>query len=528
MNGDDRAKRDPTLSPGADGVCAGRFRPASDLARGGTAISAALSAAILAAMCLVAPACIHWFAVPVLLCGTVIGVDALHWCRGRYDIFDPRGVIGVVGYYAFFIAPLLHVALDSWMREINENVPWREWLGGMAILNVLGLLVYRWVTERARDGIRRRKSDERRSLHVGWFLALVGVAAVASGVAQFVVYDRFGGILGYILAFEARDMAFRGMGLLFTLSEGLPILLFLGYAAVVRWKKLSPSWATLLLVLLAVFVLLLLFGGLRGSRSNTVWRLFWAVGVVHLWIRRIPRSLAMVGILLLAAFLYSYAFYKSGGMEGLADLRDPDARVVFEDRMQRGVKDMLLGDLGRADVHAFLLYALWGPDRDYDYALGRTYVGALAQLIPRSVWPDRPPTKVLEGTEIQRGRGSFRGSEVLGLYSTRVYGITGEAMLNFGPLAVPFALALLGLVVGILSGLLDRWAYGDPRLLLYPFLVNLCLVLLVLDSDNALFFVVKNGMIPGLILALSTTIASGRRTGQPWTDAPAKRQESPA
>src|SRR5258708_24048940 len=73
----------------------------------------------------------HWFLVPVLLCGVLIGIDAVDWFRGRLDIFDPAGIIGLLGVHFFFLAPLLHVTWDSWMRYINPPPDWRGWLGGL-------------------------------------------------------------------------------------------------------------------------------------------------------------------------------------------------------------------------------------------------------------------------------------------------------------------------------------------------------------------------------------------------------------
>src|SRR5260370_38441624 len=61
----------------------------------------------------------HWFLVPVLLCGVLIGIDAVAWFRGRLDIFDPAGVIGLLGVQFFFLSPPLHVPLDLLMLYVN-------------------------------------------------------------------------------------------------------------------------------------------------------------------------------------------------------------------------------------------------------------------------------------------------------------------------------------------------------------------------------------------------------------------------
>jgi hypothetical protein len=134
---------------------------------------------------------------------------------------------------------------------------------------------------------------------------------------------------------------------------------------------------------------------------------------------------------------------------------------------------------------------------DYRYAWGRTYLGSAALLIPRAFWPDRPPTKVKEGTEAQFGAGSWDEHK---WSSSLVYGLAGETMLNFGPLAVPFAYLVLGAVVGRLQLFLSTLHHEDIRLLLYPFLVTLCFSFLQSDSDNLLFYLIKNGLVPTLVV----------------------------
>ena len=95
----------------------------------------------------------------------------------------------------------------------------------------------------------------------------------------------------------------------------------------------------------------------------------------------------------------------------------------------RDLKYLLLGDLARADSNAFILHNLVKDPGDYDYRWGLTYAGGLAILIPTEIWHNRPYFKVDAGTEAQLGKTASRPS-------SRVYGLSGEALLNFGPLGV--------------------------------------------------------------------------------------------
>jgi len=84
-------------------------------------------------------------------------------------------------------------------------------------------------------------------------------------------------------------------------------------------------------------------------------------------------------------------------------------------------------------------------------------------------------------------------------------------MLNFGPACVPFVYALLGLAVGRVSRLTASLDPHDARWLLVPFYINLCFVLLGMDSDNILFFSIKNGLMPVLVVHLGSVAVQRRR-----------------
>jgi hypothetical protein len=151
-------------------------------------------------------------------------------------------------------------------------------------------------------------------------------------------------------------------------------------------------------------------------------------------------------------------------------------------------------------VQAYIFYRLVRGNTTFEPTLGRSYLGTLCMFIPRSVWPDRPPTKTLEGTELQRGKGRWNPNRE----SSLVYGLSGEAMLNFGPYAAPLAMAIWGLLVGWVGRIGSRFRPGDMRLLLVPLLANLCIVALSNDSDNVLFHLVKNGLFPAVAVVLGS------------------------
>ena len=331
---------------------------------------------------------------------------------------------------------------------------------------------------------------------------------MVSGAAQAWVYATQGGISGYVESFTQSigrpgESALGGLGLVFMVSEAFPIVAMIAFAVWARWTGRGRGWITLVLVLTAYFVLKMLFGGLRGSRMNTIYGLVWAVAIIHLWLRPLSKKFIFAGLAFLLVFMYVYGFYKDLGSE-VSLVSDPGAMGEYGAELHRTFTGMVLGDLARADIQAFILYRLWDHDEDQQYGWGRTYLGSLALLIPRQIWPNRPLTKVFEGTELLWGRGSYDEDDWV---STYVYGLAGETMLNFGPAAVPFAYLLFGLVVGRLQRFLGRLRPGDARLLLYPFLLILCMSALVLDSEILLFLSFKDGLVAAVVVLLGVRVA---------------------
>lgn len=444
----------------------------------------------------------HWFIVPVTACGVAIGWDAVTWARGRMNVFDPVGIIGLLGFHFFYLAPLLHVYWNLWLLWIVPPPEWRPWLGKMALLNFVGLLLYRLVRS-----IRWEHSHRAERRLVAWRLnpeAVVRVllpALLLSAIVQAVLYVRTGGIIGYLDASRDQE-TFQGWGWLTMLAQSFPILAFIGYAIWARANPRRRTWLIIALALAIFFVLRMLFGGLSGSRSTTIWALFWAVGIVHLWIRPIPKKLVLAGIAFVVAFMYLYGFVKNFGPQGIQAFTNAEARTSFEEESGKSVQATLLLDLGRSANQAYLLYRLTSPTSDvlHDYAWGRSYVGAAALFVPHRIWPNRPLTKQRYVTDVLAGRGAYAA----GVRSSWAVGIAGEALVNFGPLGVVLSFLPFALLIMWVRQRLYVWDAVDSRMLLMPLLINLCFAVLTLDSDNILFFIMKNGVLPFTVIALSS------------------------
>jgi hypothetical protein len=442
----------------------------------------------------------RWTLIPIAACGTIALLDALDAIRGRRDPFDPIALVGLVGVHAFFLAPLLHGPWDMWLGDYEAPYlpDWRDWLGTMAALNALGLVIYRIASRTgARADLSRPWRVNRERL-----IPLLLIAVVVSAVVEVTVFATLGGVREQVETMVAEgDASVAGMGWEFVVGEAFPTLAFLGF--LVLWGK-SPrgrSWPVLVTVLVSFLALKLFFGGFRGARANTVFALAWALGAVHIWVRPLPRTLFVAAAGVLLVFSFFYGFFKDGGFEGLDAAMNQETREDWEAKTKRGPEAMVLGDLSRSDVHAYALAHTTELLGDYQLGLGRSYVGDIAGFIPRSLWPGRPVGKAVEGTEITLGAGTFEGVETF--YCRRQWGLVGEFMLNFGPVALPLPFLFLGVVVRRVSCLLRDLAPDDPRRLLLPLASVGCPLALYYDLDNMLLFVLQHGGFLIAVLALS-------------------------
>jgi hypothetical protein len=453
---------------------------------------------------------LHWFLIPLTLCGCLIGTDMVKWIGNRVDLYDATGLIALLGYHFFFIAPLLMVTWEYRMRYLRDQPQdYREWLGAMAIINLAGLLLYKYAIRHVLAA-RAKKAyllAPRWQVVPGRFWVLWMLFLILSCGAQLWIFVAFGGVRGYIATYSqwlsGHDM-FQGWALLFAVAESLPVLLTMGLA--VYWRKNhTHGWAVTVSVLVLT-CLILLTSGLRGSRSNVIWSLFWVLGIIHFYVKRLPRVVGPIALCLLYGFVSFYAAYKQHGGQLLEQVASTGDYSPVSGSAE-GPATVLVGDFSRCDVQAYLLYKLVSENA-FQYAHGASYLGALTMVIPRSLWPDRPPTVAKWTTDAEYGEGAYQANAI---QSSRVYGIAGEGMLNFGPAGILIAYVALGFLTAMLQSLILRLMPGDTRWLIAPFFINLLFLLLLNDSDNAVFYLIKYGLMPISLVLLSSNRQKIRR-----------------
>lgn len=450
----------------------------------------------------------HWFIIPIYFCGVLISVDAVHWFRSKMDTFDPRGLVGLFGCNFFVLSPILaaYYRADTVGEICLDDM--RPWLGGMAFLNLFGIILYLFI---------ERKTSQRPIVvkkcwldNPGRSMVILPLSVMIIVLCHVYFIIKGGGISAYIIYKTYGEIgqmgATVGLGPINVIGRALPIVLLI---AITVWFRKSGRQVSFVLIAMTLLVFLVgqfMVAGFTGSRASIMWALFWAAGIIHFFWRPIPVKLVIISFVPLMLFLYLYGFYKALGAKSFGIFTGEVSIKSLEYETRMTFARVLIGDMGRSNVQAILLSVVTDPRREYDFWYGKTYLTSVVSMIPRRIWPSKPEDngKVVAGTEIFYGRGSYvsRWSEGVGIgrRATNIYGLAGEAMLNFGVWGILPAFAVWGCVVGWFRRRILNYSAGDMRLLIMPFLILLSFFLLIQDLDNLVETSVYNLLVPAVIV----------------------------
>lgn len=445
----------------------------------------------------------HWFVLPAIACGILLGVDFVRWIRMELDPFDPKGLIGLLLFHGWFLAPLLHVYWNLVGSDLYLPTDFRPWLGIATLINFIGIICFklsqRWFFRRTVPVSAYWK------LILVRFIPFLVIAIVLGLFAQALFYQKYFAAMRLINR-ESAHLALKGTGWLLMLGDSLPLLVALAVIIPTPNFRRRRTWVIAGLVLLGIAATQFVWSGLRGSRSAFVGIMFFSTCLVHFWWRRLKAIHLMLALALLMPFMYFYGFYKAGE-DPLKAIGSQKERQHLEKKTRRTFPGMVLGDMARADVQARICQVLATGENDYQLRWGRTYLEALAKPIPYSVWDlilgnhtfRNSWSKRFAFYELNKGR-----VEKPDYYpsASRVYAISGEAMLNFGFLGVVPAWFFFGSLLGWFRAKLASLPDHDARRLMVPMFIGVCLFFPISDLSNIVMMAFKQGLVLILIVLL--------------------------
>ncbi len=495
------------LPVGAPSI-SGALESQADMRAGGTGwlgdyvIAGIAVVSITLGLMTVTPKMVHWFVLPAMLCGLLMGADVVRWLRGSIDPFDPKGLIGFITFFGFFIAPMLHVYWQIYTVDFTGDP--RHWLGIIASFNALGLVLYKMT--------QRWSFKHTEPVRTVWeivpirLLPVLGVITVVAASAQFYFYFVVLRRMVRLAGGQAEYLAVKGYGWLLMLGDPLLILLLTGFITWTVTPRRNRNWVVIAIVLAFAAVGQFIWVGLRGSRSAIVVGVFWAVGLVHYYWRRLRPLSLVLGFICLVGFLYLYGFYKSAGWRAVEAIEAGESLERLERLTGRSIHSVLLGDLARADVQARIAYGVVEGHNNYQFRYGRTYLAALSKLIPFTIWEALGALSFKD--DWGKGKAFVDLTEGKGWYHpvyhpcSRVFGLSGEAMLNFGLPGIPIAWFIFGLMVGWLRRKRETLTRDDTRWPLMLFLSFVAMMATVSDTDNIVFATFRGGLVVGLCIFL--------------------------
>lgn len=454
---------------------------------------------------LLSPQAVHWFLIPITLCGFLITPYAIRWFLGNYDLFDPRGVLGILGFYHFYLSPLLWVLLDAEMLHVTNPSDWRVWFGVMGLVNIAGLIAYKIGLLLTRKKKHKRMSfyklDKKMFFRLSFFIIVIALSVF---ITFLIMHGGISGIISNLLRIDALSAKSpQGWGLFFVFMPVIPLMIF--YLLIVNLTSKKDVSNIKLFLIFILFIALVFFLSPRvylGSRNALVYPLFIALAATHLNIKKISKKYIILGMVFLVFILFLFSFYKAFGstLFEMTDHLSTSQIMDVGETYGKTIQTLILSDLTRADIQAFLAYRLVNSG-DYHLQFGKTYFQQLPYMvIPRQLWPEKPEhhLKSKATTDLMHGAGSYDR----GIDANKLLGIAGEAMLNFHFFGVPLVYLILGLLVGCFSKYSNSLRINDSRRFIAPIFTLILIINIFVDMDNILNFFILYGFLWLILVVL--------------------------
>jgi hypothetical protein len=322
---------------------------------------------------------IEFYAFCAFISGILLLLDISFIAKRDKWIINPFFYVDIYLFFTVVIAPIFQFhfyTTDSWFEYLTD-IPsdWTPYANILSALYLVGIMI--WLV--VKDYLNKKRSNEKSLNHI-WHIPshrtkYIYILLFISFVLQTYTYIFLGGITGYMQTYS--EGGFSGYGFLFVFSEIFPLLLILLYFIKAKESAYFHKWSVIYLFLAVLFFICLYFGGLRGSRSNTLWTLVHAILLIHLCIRKFPKTQLLVICALCFSFLYIGKIYKNTRGQIFTD---KNYTITEGAESVKGV-NIIGGDFSRYSFQTYLIYKYKKSDY-YTPKLGSTYLGDVLKYIP--------------------------------------------------------------------------------------------------------------------------------------------------
>lgn len=427
-----------------------------------------------------------------LLILTLLIVLVLYFFFGYNLIKEKKYFILQFGYIFFYllIAPFLHIIYGS----VSQDLYYDNFIGSIDklnfinIFNIVFMIFGLIVAFRVNIDININKT-------INWvFLKKVSIVYIFLSTCYLIYLIGTGGYFYSELSEEN-----SGASLIeYMLIESTPMILSWFIIAHLKIKESKSFWWYF--ILFTIFAII--FSGARGSRIAVIFQIINFLIIYTIFIRSIDSKKIM--ILLIVGWLFNSLFsnYKYGGIQGLQDFFSTGTESAYIESKDNKTLHFLLGDLGRSDVQAKIISSIDAREYSPTYS-PQSYLYGLSLLLPEDIKNNFLSKRQL-GTRAQYG------FEADNLYSSsRIYGLLGESLLNFGYYLI-FPIFFMYGVLHFISLRFINLFKKSALALFCPLLFFIPIYLLFYDFDNIVFQVFKNWVIPFFIFLICVNKSSNK------------------
>lgn len=281
--------------------------------------------------------------------------------------------------------------------------------------------------------------------------------------------------------------------------ENTPLLMGWLFIAYYKNKDKIPSIYSFYLMLLIVVVASLIVSGTRGSRISIILQISSFILLYSSVFKKIKFRNILIALFIAFIFNNYFTVYKYGGIEAVEEYISTGYKPTYISDYQDSRK-VILHDLGRSDVQAIIYDRVINDDYNPPY-IPHSYISSLNLLIPSSLkFDENFYSKEQLGYSAQYMTTLSKENK-----SSRIYGVMGEALLNFGFLGVFFSFFIFGIVI---QRTLKSYKYLERNglILFMPLIVLFPVYYLFYDFGNILFLLVKTWLIPIFVFLSSSRL----------------------
>lgn len=397
------------------------------------------------------------------------------------------------GYFIFFfiITTLLHFKLNYYI-DIHIIDPANS-LINLNIINSIGLLLttlgYVITKQLAKPSKFVYKVDYNKIRKRSYLFIGMGVL-----LTTYLYLFQLGSII------KSSEVSDEGKSIfLYMFIENLPLLMGWAYISYYLQRELRPSKLSFYIMLFIIVLASLIVSGTRGSRISILLQISTYLILYGSVFRKIKFKNILIATIIAFVFNNFFSVYKYGGIEAFNEYLSTGYKPEYISNYQDNRK-VILHDLGRSDVQAFIYDRVLEKEYTPPY-FPHSYLYALNNIIPNSL----QPSIQLYSKESLGYSAQYYHPLTKELKSTRIYGVNGEAILNFGFAGLGLSFVLFGFIIYSSLHIAQRASsYGITLFL--PLITLTPIYYLFYDFGNILFMLIKTWTIPLLIFFSSSKL----------------------